>query len=169
VKTEPLALTGVGLGENVRFGAPLVESCDGPLHVHRHAAQVLAGRTGDAAAPGTFEHALHHLREHTIDPTPFDARYQNDATGALAYPPGMLLRVVLFADSRGLVSSRAAAGACEEQVPFIALSGDSRPHFTTIAHFVRTLGDQIAPIVATMLAVCDRQGLIGREMSPSTV
>jgi transposase len=114
--------------------------------------------------PGTFEHALHHLLEQAIDLTPFDARYRNDTTGAPAYAPGMLLRVVLFAYSRGIVSSRAIARACEEQVTFIALSGDSRPHFTTIAHFVSTLGDQIAPIFAAVLAVCDRQGLIGREM-----
>ena len=114
--------------------------------------------------PGTFEHALHHLLEHAIDLTPFDARYRNDTTGAPAYAPAMLLRVVLFAYSRGLVSSRAIARACEDHVTFIALSGDSRPHFTTIAHFVSTLGDQIAPIFAAVLAVCDRQGLIGREM-----
>ncbi|MCZ8206221.1 transposase, partial [Gemmatimonas sp.] len=114
--------------------------------------------------PGTFEHALHHLLEHAIDLTPFDARYRNDTTGAPAYAPSMLLRVVLFAYSLGIVSSRAIARACEEQVTFIALSGDSRPHFTTIAHFVSTLCDQIAPIFAAVLAVCDRQGLIGREM-----
>jgi hypothetical protein len=76
----------------------------------------------------------------------------------------MLLRIVLFAYARGIVSSRAIARACEDHITFIALSGDSRPHFTTIAHFVSTLGDQIAPIVAAVLAVCDRQGLIGREM-----
>ena len=76
----------------------------------------------------------------------------------------MRLPVVLFAYSRGIISSRAVARACEEQVTFIALSGDSRPHFTTIAQFVSTLGEQIAPIFAAVLAVCDRQGLIGREM-----
>lgn len=114
--------------------------------------------------PGTFGHALHHLLDHAIDLTPFDARYQNDTTGAPAYPPGMLLRVVLFAYSRGIVSSRAIARACEEHVTFIALSGDSRPHFTTIAHFVRTLGDQIAPIFAAVMAECDWQGLVAREM-----
>lgn len=51
--------------------------------------------------PGTFEHALHHLLDHAIDLTPFDARYRNDLTGAPAYPPAMLLRVVLFAYARG--------------------------------------------------------------------
>jgi len=114
--------------------------------------------------PGTFEHALHHLLEHAIDLPPFDARYRHDTTGAPAYPPAMLLRIVRFAYARGIVSSRAIARACEEHITFIALSGDSRPHFTTIAHFVSTLGDQIAPIFAAVLAVCDRQGLIGREM-----
>ncbi|WP_291261871.1 transposase [Gemmatimonas sp.] len=114
--------------------------------------------------PGTFEHALHHLLEHAIDLPPFDARYRNDTTGAPAYAPAMLLRIGRFAYARGIVSSRAIARACEEHITFIALSGDSRPHFTTIAHFVSTLGDQIAPIFAAVLAVCDRPGLIGREM-----
>jgi transposase len=114
--------------------------------------------------PGTIEHVLHHLLESAIDLTAFDARYRNDATGAPAYAPAMLLRVVLFAYSRGIVSSRAIARACEEHVTVIVLRGDSRPRFTTIAAFVSTLQDQIAPIFATVLAVCDRQGLIGREM-----
>ena len=56
--------------------------------------------------PGTFEHALHHLLDHSID-----------------------------------------------------LS-----HFTTIAHFVSTLGEDIARVFAAVVAICDREGLIGREM-----
>jgi transposase len=114
--------------------------------------------------PGTFEHALNHLLDHAIDLSHFDARVQNDATGATAYPPALLFKVVLFAYSRGIVSSRAIARACEEQVTFIALCGTRTPHFTTIAHFVSTLGDDIARVFAAVLAVCDRQGLIGREM-----
>ncbi len=114
--------------------------------------------------PGTFEHALHHLLEQAIELTPFDAWYRNDQTGAPAYAPAMLLRVVLFDYSRGIISSRAIARACEEQVTFMALSGDSRSHFATIAHFVSTLCDQIAPIFMAALAVFDRQWLIGREM-----
>ena len=61
--------------------------------------------------PGTFKHALHHLLTVAIDLSPFDARYKNDATGAPAYPPKTLLQVVLFAYSRGIVSSRAIARA----------------------------------------------------------
>ncbi|MEX2181916.1 MAG: IS1182 family transposase [Gemmatimonadaceae bacterium] len=114
--------------------------------------------------PGTLEHALHHLLGGAIDLSHFDARYRNDETGAPAYPPAMLLQVVLFAYAQGIVSSRGIERACREHVTFIALCGDTAPHFTTIAHFVSTLGDDIAHVFAAVLAICDAQGLIGREM-----
>jgi transposase len=114
--------------------------------------------------PGTFEHAMNYLIDHKLDLVSFDARFCNDATGAAAYPPAMLLKVVLFAYSMGIVSSRNIERACREHVTFIALSGDSQPHFTTIAGFVSTLGDDIAHLFAQTLFICDKQGLIGREM-----
>jgi transposase len=114
--------------------------------------------------PGSFEHALNYLVDHELDLARFDARYKNDLTGASAYPPAMLLKVVLFAYSRGIVSSREIERACKDHVTFIALSGDSAPHFTTFAAFVSTLGVEIAPLFKEILLICDRQGLIGREM-----
>ena len=114
--------------------------------------------------PGTFEHAIHHLLDHEIDLSALDAGYRNDATGASAYPPATLLKLVLFAYSQGIVSSRAIERMCRDHVVFIALSGDSQPHFTTIAGFIRNLGDAISKIFAQVLLICDRQGLIGREM-----
>ncbi len=114
--------------------------------------------------PGTFEHALNHLVDHHLDLSRFDARYKNDLTGASAYPPAMLLKVVLFAYSRGIVSSRDIESACRDHVTFIALSGDSAPHFTTFAAFVSTLDGEIEPLFKEILLICDRMGLIGREM-----
>ena len=114
--------------------------------------------------PGTIEHALNHLLDHEIDLSHFDARFRNDETGASAYPPVMLLKVVLFAYSQGIVSSRDIERACQQHVTFIALSGDTSPHFTTIASFVSTLEDDIAKVFSQVLFICDRQGLIGREM-----
>jgi transposase len=114
--------------------------------------------------PGTFEHAAHHLLTRELDLSGFDARFRNDETGAPAYPPATLLAVVLCAYAHGVVSSRGIERLCREHVTFIALCGDTAPHFTTIAHFVGTLGDDIARVFAAVVAVCDRQGLIGREM-----
>jgi len=114
--------------------------------------------------PGTFEHALNHLIDHVLDLSRFDTRYNNDLTGASAYPPSMLLKIVLFAYSQGIVRSRDIERACRDHVTFIALSGDTQPHFTTLAAFVSSLGNDIAPLFTQILYICDKQGLIGREM-----
>ena len=114
--------------------------------------------------PGTFEHALDHLLDHEIDLSDLDARYKNDETGASAYPPAMLLKVILFAYAQGIVGSRGIERACRSHVTFIALCGDTAPHFTTLAGFISMLGDEVARMFGQVLFICDRQGLIGREM-----
>ena len=90
--------------------------------------------------PGSFEHALCHLIDHELDLQPFHARYQNDGGGAPAFNPAALLKIVLLAYSRGMIGSRKIEAACRENMLFIAVSGDSQPHFTTLAAFVSTLG-----------------------------
>lgn len=114
--------------------------------------------------PGTFEHALCYLVDHELDLADFHARYRNCVEGAPAYDPAVLLKIVLLAYSRGIISSRKMEAACREHVLFMAVSGDSLPHFTTLAAFVSSMGDLAAKLFAQVLAVCDRQGLIGREM-----
>ncbi len=51
--------------------------------------------------PGTFEHTLHYLIDNEIDLSVFDLRYENDETGAPACGPAILLKIVLYAYSRG--------------------------------------------------------------------
>ena len=52
--------------------------------------------------PGTFEHALDHLLDHELDLRTLENRFSNDDdTGAPAYSPAVLLKVILFAYSRG--------------------------------------------------------------------
>jgi transposase len=114
--------------------------------------------------PGSFAHAVHYLLDNDFDLSGFDARYRNDDTGASAYPPGMLLKLILCAYAEGVVSSRGIERLCREHVTFIALSGDNAPHFTTLAAFVSGLGNDIAKLFAQVLYLCDRQGLIGRQM-----
>lgn len=70
----------------------------------------------------------------------------------------------MFAYSRGIISSRRIAQACEENVLFMALSADTRPHFTTIAEFITSMGDQIASVYRDILTVCYVEGLIGKKM-----
>ncbi len=114
--------------------------------------------------PGTFEYTLSYLVDEVIDTTVFDAHYCNDDTGAPAYDPAVLLTVVLYAYARGMISSREIARACNENIIFMALSADTRPHYTTLAHFISSMSDVIEPLFAEVLLYCDELGLIGREM-----
>ena len=118
----------------------------------------------DQVQPGTFEFALDHLVDHDLDLAALDARFNNDATGASAYDPRVMLKIVLLAYSRGLMTSRKIERACQQNVLFMALSGDSQPSYTHIAKFVRELGEQIQPLFTQVLITCDRQGLSGREI-----
>ena len=114
--------------------------------------------------PGTFEYTLSHLINHELDLSNFAARYANDETGAPAYDPAILLKIVLYAYSRGITSSRDIEQCCRENIIFMALSADSQPHFTTLANFISSMADEIAPLFLEVLLICDEMGLIGREM-----
>jgi len=114
--------------------------------------------------PGSFEHALDVLADTEVDLSGIAARFCNDETGAPAYDPAVMLKIVLLAYSRGVVSSRAIERLCRENVLFMAISGDSAPRFTTIAAFVRELGEEASAIFTQVLLACDRLGLIGRQM-----
>ena len=114
--------------------------------------------------PGTFEYTLSYLIDHELDLSVFDARYRNDETGAPAFDPAVLLKIILYAYSRGITSSRKIEQACRENIMFMALSADSQPHFTTIADFIATMDDQVVPLFRNVLMVCDELKLIGGDM-----
>lgn len=118
----------------------------------------------DQLVSGTFEYSVDYLVDNEIDLSVFENRYANDEVGAPAYNPAVLLKVVLCGYARGMTNSRGIARACEENIIFMALSGDSRPHFTTIADFVSSMSDQIESVFTDVLTVCYIEGLIGRKM-----
>ena len=115
-------------------------------------------------SPGTFEHTLDYLIEEQLDLSIFNHRYNNDQTGASAYDPKILLKIVLLAYSRGVTSSRQIEQHCRENIIFIAISCDSQPHFTTIADFISKLPMEIETIFRDVLMICDDLGLIGKQM-----
>jgi len=111
--------------------------------------------------PGTLEFAIHTLVETRMDMSIFDDRYRNDETGRWAYDPKILLKVVLFGYSRGLVHSRKIERACKENVTFMALSCGQCPDHSTIAAFVSSMKVEILPLFRDVLLVCEEEGLLG--------
>ena len=111
--------------------------------------------------PGTLEFAIHTLVEERIDTSIFDERYCNDETGRWAYNPKVLLKIVLFGYSHGLISSRKIERACKENVTFMALSCGQQPDHSTIATFVSSMKGEISPLFRDVLLVCDEMNLLG--------
>jgi transposase len=114
--------------------------------------------------PNTFELALHRLIENHIDLSTFYDKYNNNDGGRSAYDPAILLKIILFAYSKGITSSREIQWQCEHNIIFKALSCDTVPHFTSIASFVSSYPDAIESVFEQVLLVCDDQGLLGHEL-----
>ena len=72
----------------------------------------------DQLRPGTFEHALHHLIGSKLDLSIFYPGYRNDNGGRPAYDPAVLLKIILFAYSKGITSSREIQRCCEHNYYF---------------------------------------------------
>ena len=111
----------------------------------------------------TFEYCLYQLLEREAMLSAFEACYKNDHGGRPAYEPKVLLRVILYAYSRGITSSRVIASLCRTDLKFMALAGGEAPHYTTIADFVSREPAAIGDVFTRVLLVCDNSGLIGKE------
>lgn len=111
--------------------------------------------------PGTLEYAIHHIIEERLDLSMFDDRYGNDDTGRRAISPKVLLKIVLFGYSRGLLSSRSLEKACCENIIFMALSCGQKPDHSTFASFVSSLDREIGPIFTKVLLICEEEDLLG--------
>lgn len=118
----------------------------------------------DQLQPGTFEFAINHIIDHKLDLTIFYPRYQNDEGGRPAYDPAILLKIILFAYSKGITSSREIQWCCETNILFKALSCDTVPHYTTLASFVSGRSEEIEALFEQVLLICDAQGLLGKEL-----
>jgi transposase len=56
--------------------------------------------------PDSFEFALNYIVDNEIDLSTFDSLFKNDATGAPAYNPSIMLKIILYAYAKGIHTSR---------------------------------------------------------------
>jgi transposase len=118
----------------------------------------------DQLLPGTFEYTLNYLIDKKTDISALDSHYKNDTTGAPAYDPRVLLKIVLYAYSRGIYSSRRIMELCQTNIIVKALSANSVPHFTVIADFICSMKEEIRKIFLDVLMVCQELSLVGGEV-----
>jgi len=114
---------------------------------------------------GTFEYALSQIVDNHLDLSGFDCWFNNDKGGAAAYSPQVMLKIILFGYSRGYISSRRIANACETNITFMSLSGDVQPHYTSIASFVAQMKDQIEPLFTQIILQAQTWGSVGEQQT----
>jgi transposase len=114
-------------------------------------------------SPGSFEHTLNYLIDQ-LDLCAFDAAFHNDEKGAPAYPPEVMLKIIFYCYSRGIITSRPIEYACKTNIIIKALARDAEPDHDTIAHFISSQAEAVKELFAQVLLKCYALGLIGGEL-----
>jgi len=125
---------------------------------------LLAVNLSEQIIPGTFEHTMQNLIDKKLDLRIFDYKYRNDLTGAPAINPRILLKIIIFCYSIGIIGSRKIAKLCKHHILVKALAEDTEPHYTTISDFISGMDKEIEIVFTEVLLVCDAMDLIKGKM-----
>src|ERR1700677_1355671 len=83
-----------------------------------------------------------------------------EASGAPPYDPAMMLKVLLFAYSIGVTSSREMERRCHTDVAFRWLSANAAPDYRSLSRFRRRHLVAIDTLFVQVLALCAEAGLV---------
>ncbi|MGI5240505.1 transposase [Dactylosporangium sp. CA-139066] len=95
-----------------------------------------------------------------LDLSEFLRGYRTDGQGAAAYPPQVLLSLVLYCYCKGVRSSRRIEGACLGDVGCRIITSNQHIDHATIARFLRRHRDRMKALFVQVLALCAQRGLV---------
>lgn len=101
---------------------------------------------------------IDHLRE-KVRLAPFYATFREDGWGHPAYPPVMLLKVLIYGYVIGIRSSRKLARLLEGDVAFRYLAANQQPDFRTISDFRKKHREAFEKLFEEVLELCREAGL----------
>ncbi len=102
---------------------------------------------------GTLEYTIQYIIDKKINIKPFEKKIKNDSTGRPAWNPKILLKIILYAYSKGIITSRDIEKLCKQNVVAMALSENSIPDFTVIADFISGMKDEIINVFINVLLI----------------
>ena len=85
---------------------------------------------------------------------------QEKIEGRPAYHPRMMLKILFYAYSQKMPSSRVIARRCAEDVVFMWLSGIQRPDFRTISDFRKNNIKVLKKLFKQVVQICHRLGMV---------
>jgi transposase len=112
---------------------------------------------------GSFEHTVNYLIGQ-LDQSAFDAASHNDHKGAPAYSPRVMLKIIFYCYSRGIITSRPIEYARKINIVVKVLARDAGPDHDTIAHFIGSQAEAVKGLFSQVLLKCYAPGLIGAEL-----
>lgn len=86
--------------------------------------------------------------------------YEEDLRGSPPYHPRMMTKLLLYAYTIGLPSSRKIAQRCEEDVAFRVLTANNTPDFRTISAFRQRHLEALQALFLQVLRCCQKAGLV---------
>lgn len=87
-------------------------------------------------------------------------RYECEERGYPPYHPRMMAKILLYAYSVGVPSSRKIAGRLEEDIAFRVLAANNTPDFRTISDFRKEHLKALAGLFLQVLKLCWKAGLV---------
>ena len=108
------------------------------------------------------DHLVHFLSEvvDQLDLSAITRVYEEDLRGYPPYHPRMMTKVLLYAYTIGVPSSRRIAQRCEEDVAFRVLSANNTPDFRTISTFRQRHLEALQALFLQVLRCGQQAGLV---------
>ena len=105
-------------------------------------------------------HPVHLINElvDKLDLSPLQQRY--GGMGQPAYPPRMMLKVILYGYTVGLLSSRKWMQACEENLAFKFLAGMEQPSYRTFIEFLQRHREDLPGVFYETVKLAREMGLV---------
>ena len=85
--------------------------------------------------------------------------------GTPAYPPKVMAKILVFAYSKGIRSSRKIEELLENNVRYMWLAGGLKPDFHTIARFRKEKFDSLSSLFADSVRLCKSLGLVNMNIT----
>jgi transposase len=95
-----------------------------------------------------------------LDLSRFLRGYRADGQGAAAYPPQVLLGLVLYCYCKGIRTSRRIEAACLDDVGCRIITGNQHIDHATVARFLRRHREGLKALFVQVLALCAKRGMV---------
>jgi transposase len=99
------------------------------------------------------------VEEH-VSIEPFSESVRNEAEGAPAVHPGMMLKVIFYSYAKGMYSSREMEDRMRWDPNYIYLSANQRVDHSTICNFILKYGDEIKAVFSRLVYVMAKMGYV---------